>query len=96
MARRSRQHGAPRRQSARWWRTLDLRLPTQRELLFLRASLRLAKEVARGYVAALVKHCDRIAKVIRRGRAVSWWEGVLTAGLPEDESVASRRRNNGL
>ena len=86
MARRVRRGPRQRVKSARWWRTLRLSFPTQREVMFLRAHLRLAREVAVGYVAALVKHCDRIVQVVRRGRAVAWWEEVLTAGLPEDRS----------
>ena len=51
------------------------------------------REVSRGYVHALVRHCSRKVKVLQRAIALSWYEGRFTASLPEDQRAVSVPEN---
>ena len=90
MVKRSRCHGRRRAHSARWWK--GLRFPTEKEIRFVRSYLAALKNLSRAYVEVLVSYCSENARAIRRAAAVSWWESVLSASLPEDERSASIQR----
>ena len=87
VTRRPRRRGAIRPHSARWWR--GLRLPAAGEVRFAHAYFRALKELAQGYVHALVKHCSRIVRTIERGRREAFLEWALHPGMVSDRITSS-------